>query len=88
MISGDLKKISDVFVKLSQGQNSLEETELIMDALQNRVHPRQFVSRRNHSLLLVIPGIETHSSELHSTWVPKMDYLSALQYAIDATSEI
>ena len=40
----------------------------------NGVHPREFVFHRNHSLSLVISGIQTHSDELRSHgrpwWIP------------------
>ena len=45
----------------------------------NRVHPSEFVFLRNHSLSLVISGIQTHSGELHSARVPMMDSLYVIQ---------
>ena len=42
---------------------------------KNGVHPREFVFLRNHLLLLMISGIQTHEDELRSAWVLMMDSL-------------
>ena len=43
--------------------------------MQNRVNLQEFVFHRNHSLLLVISGIQTHWGELRSAHAPMMDSL-------------
>ena len=44
--------------------------------MRKGTHPREFVFHRNHSLLLVISGIQTHWVKLCSALAPMMDSLS------------
>ena len=47
----------------------------------NGVHPREFVFLRNHSLSLVISGIQTHSD---ASWAPMMAFLFLSHSAVIA----
>ena len=60
------------FVKLSQGKTHSGRNRSLM-LMRNGVHPRGFVFHRNHSLSLVISGIQTQSSELRSARASMMD---------------
>ena len=88
MISGDFRVSSDVFVKLSQGQNSVEDIVLIMDACAEHSSP-SWVCIPQKAFAIAWDFWNTNSLE----WTPvrmgaEMDSLSLLQYAIATTSVI
>ena len=66
VIYDDLGVISDVFVKSSQEKSLWKTQNPSWAPVGIGVQTREFVSQRNHSLSLLISGIQTHSGELPS----------------------
>ena len=67
VISDELRVVSDVFVKLSQMKNIVEEIKSIVGAHAEQSLPSWVcVFYRNHSLSILISGIQAHKDELRT----------------------